>query len=79
MQSEGEYQVVVGQKVDDVFEAVIETGHPENLAGDAAAVEKTENKGLISAFIQTVTSVFTPVLGMLCAAGMLKGLCAAAA
>lgn len=78
MRSGGEYQVVVGQKVDDVFDAVVSVGNLGNLTGSNNDEKPTEKKGIISAFIQTVTNVFTPLLGMLCAAGMLKGLCAAA-
>lgn len=79
IQSAGLYQVVIGEHVASVYDAIMKVGELENDFSDKQEkVEKEKGKGIISAFISTVTSVFTPILGMLCAAGMLKGFCAAA-
>ncbi|MGN0159090.1 MAG: beta-glucoside-specific PTS transporter subunit IIABC [Brotaphodocola sp.] len=77
VQSGGQYQIVIGTHVGDVYDAVVETGK---------LTQKTENRdeeapqktGIFNTFVSIVTSVFTPIIGMLCAAGMLKGFCAAA-
>lgn len=79
IQSGGQYQVVIGQQVGDVFDSVIKVGHLESIVGpDAAPSEEEDTKGILGKFVAVITSVFTPILGMLCACGMLKGLCAAA-
>lgn len=72
IKSGGQYQVVVGQKVNDVYDAVVEIGH----LGTKAEMEISnagEKKSLFSQFVGIVTEVFTPMMGMLCACGMLKG------
>jgi beta-glucoside PTS system EIICBA component len=68
----GLYQVVIGQQVPDVYDALIETGHLENLA-EAPVSSAGEKKSVMSAFISLVTGVFVPILGMLCATGIIKG------
>lgn len=75
MQSGGQYQVVIGQQVPDVYECVVRIG---KLNQTSAEQSKDEPQSLGARFISTVTGVFTPLLGMLCACGMLKGFLAAA-
>ena len=69
IQSGGQYQVVIGQEVGDVYDSVMEIAKL-NKNNDT---EEEKPKGLLAAFISIVTGVFTPLLGMLCACGMLKG------
>ena len=78
MQSGGQYQVVIGNHVPDVFKSVVAVGHLENLAAsqtddDSAAPAKMNP---FDTFVNIVTSVFTPFLGVLCACGILKGILA---
>lgn len=77
IQSGGQYMVVIGNHVPDVYDAVIERGHLEHIA-DSRVEENVvqEKKKPLDAFIGIVTSVFTPVLGMLSACGIIKGLLA---
>lgn len=80
VQSGGLYQVVIGQQVREVYDAVIKAGHLEGLAASSEEETKTEeNKNIVAQFVSIVTSVFVPLMGLLCACGMLKGICAAAA
>jgi len=71
MKSGGQYQVVIGNHVPDVYKAVVEVGgfHTE------ASVEDVDKKkeGLLTQFIDVVSSIFTPILGVLAATGMIKG------
>ncbi|MEQ6354474.1 beta-glucoside-specific PTS transporter subunit IIABC [Lysinibacillus sp. M3] len=71
MKSGGQYQVVIGNHVPDVYKAVVEIGgfHTE------ASVEDVDKKkeGLFTQFIDVVSSIFTPILGVLAATGMIKG------
>lgn len=70
MKSGGQYQVVIGNHVPDVFKAVVAEG---GFQSDAPLVEE-ENKGsLFSRFIDIISGVFQPTLGVLAATGMIKG------
>ena len=77
MQSGGQYQVVIGNHVPEVFKSVVAVGHLEDLAAsqsdDGSAPAKMNP---FDTFVNIVTSVFTPFLGVLCACGILKGLLA---
>ncbi|MGN0373652.1 MAG: beta-glucoside-specific PTS transporter subunit IIABC [Enterocloster sp.] len=77
VKSGGQYQIVIGTHVGDVYDAVVETGKLSQKTENSEE-EKPQKTGLFNAFVGIVTSVFTPIIGMLCAAGMLKGFCAAA-
>lgn len=70
--SGGQFQVVIGNRVSEVYrEIILLTGDPT----DQSSVQGTAEKApLISRFIDVISSVFTPLLGAMAAAGMLKGL-----
>lgn len=77
LQSGGQYMVVIGNHVQDVFEAVVKVGHLEHLSENIDdGGEQKKEKDIFSAFISVVTGVFTPFLGVLSACGILKGLVA---
>ncbi len=75
MKSGGQYQVVIGNHVPDVYATVLQVGNlgavSEN--GDSSS---DENIGLGAKFIDMISGVFTPILGVLAATGMIKGLAA---
>lgn len=71
IKSGGQYQVVIGNHVPDVYAAVTTVG---GLAVDSLEGGKGEKLSPINAFIDIVSGVFQPVLGVLCATGMIKGL-----
>ncbi|CAI6056288.1 PTS system beta-glucoside-specific EIIBCA component [Paenibacillus sp. JJ-100] len=73
MQSGGQYQVVIGNEVPDVYKAVVKAG---NLSAEGQVDVKEESgpKGsLFNRFVDMISGVFTPVLGLLAATGMIKG------
>ncbi|MBR1892999.1 MAG: PTS glucose transporter subunit IIA [Lachnospiraceae bacterium] len=79
IQSGGQYMVVIGNHVPQVFDAVISVGHLESksaLAGGGDESASGEKQNPFNAFISIITSVFTPFLGALCACGIIKGLLA---
>ncbi len=79
IQSGGQYMVVIGNHVPQVFDAVISVGHLESksaLAGGGEESSSGEKQSPFNAFISIVTSVFTPFLGVLSACGIVKGLLA---
>lgn len=74
IQSGGQYQVVIGNHVPDVYQTVCEVGHIQNTASSEAAEEEEKNdQNLFNKFIAIISAVFTPFLGVLGAAGMIKG------
>lgn len=78
LQSGGQYQVVIGNHVPDVYASVVSVGHLENLAAKPEGEEgaPAEKMNPFDTFISIVTGVFTPFLGVFCACGILKGVLA---
>lgn len=72
MKSGGQYQVVIGNHVPDVYKEVTALGNftEKQEAGDG---EKEDKGNLFSRFIDLIAGIFTPILGVLVAAGMIKG------
>ena len=71
MKSGGQYQVVIGNHVPDVYKAVVEVGGFQNQS--PVEEEGAPQGSLFSRFIDIISSIFTPVLGVLAATGMIKG------
>lgn len=71
MRSGGQYQVVIGNHVPQVFEVVMELG---NFKSDQPGQEESgEKQSLFNKFIDIISGIFAPTLGVLAATGMLKG------
>ena len=80
MEAGGQYQVVIGTDVGDVYDIIIantnitaageEQASSIEAAADTAAAEK---EGIVATLIDTVSSIFTPFLGAFTGAGLLKG------
>lgn len=80
IQSGGQYMVVIGQQVADVYDAVCTVGHitpggavDDNGNATGSAEAPKEKQGLFNAFVSIVTTVFAPCLGVLAATGIVKG------
>lgn len=75
----GQYQVVIGNQVADVYDAILRVA---KIAGGGEAENDgksgTSEMNLFDRFVDIVSGIFQPVLGVLCAAGILKGLTAVA-
>ncbi len=67
MKSGGQYQVVIGNHVSDVYKAVIAVGGFQETEEESASEKKK------SSLIDILSSIFTPILGVLAATGMIKG------
>ena len=76
VQSGGQYQVVIGNAVGEVFDEILASQGIQGAGGDAAAEEDDTPKKPLDMFIDTVSGIFTPILGVLAASGMVKGLTA---
>ncbi len=75
IQSGGQYQVVIGNHVPEVYADVNAVA---GLGGESSAATDTsdEKMSLFSRFIDMISGVFAPTLGVLAATGMIKGLTA---
>lgn len=73
MQSGGQYQVVIGNHVPDVYAAVCEIGHLQNSENDS---EPKVKMSIGAALIDVISGVFQPILAVLCAVGIIKGILA---
>lgn len=75
IQSGGQYMVVIGNHVPDVYDSVVSVGHLESIAEvkDDAEDGPKEKMNPFNAFVNIVTGVFTPFLGVLSACGIIKG------
>ena len=71
MKSGGQYQVVIGNHVPEVFEDVMEL---IDLKEDGGQGEKEKKGRLLDRAIDVVSGIFQPILGIMAACGMLKGL-----
>ena len=69
MKSGGQYQVVIGNHVADVYEEVI----PLLNITDSKVSSQPVNVKLFDRMIDTVSGIFQPVLGIMAACGMIKG------
>lgn len=67
VQSGGQYQVVIGSNVADVYQSIVDE---EGLA-EQSEEEKSNNP--LNRLIDVISSIFTPFLGAMAAAGILKG------
>lgn len=84
MQAGGQYQVVIGNQVNDVYDAVLEVGHL-NAAGavdedgnavDDGGSESGGKKSPVSMLIDVISGTLQPTLGVMAATGIIKGLLA---
>lgn len=73
VEASGQYQVVIGNEVSAVYEAITEVsnigeGHTSSIAPE------DDDRSPLDKFIDTLTGLFQPILGALTAAGIIKGL-----
>ncbi|VTT06562.1 beta-glucoside-specific PTS transporter subunit IIABC [Streptococcus dysgalactiae] len=72
----GQYQVVIGNHVPDVYAAVIEQGVSGVGSLDVDEGDSAPKGNLFDRFVDLVSGVFQPFLGPLAAAGIIKGIVA---
>ena len=73
VKSAGQYQVVIGNHVVDVFKDVCEVAGISS--SETAGGEESDVKMSFGArVVDVISGTFTPLLGVMCASGMIKGL-----
>ena len=73
MDSGGQIQVVIGNQVGNVYQAVLENS---NIKAEQDTAENTngENKNIINVLMETISGIFAPALGIIAGAGTIKAL-----
>lgn len=72
IQAGGEYQVVIGTHVSDVYKELVDIGGFESKE-PVLADEKSDKKvGILSRFLGLMSGIFQPILSILMASGMIK-------
>ena len=74
MVASGQYQVVIGNAVSDVYEAVCRLTGLAQKPAVPADDEPAEKKGVGALILEYMSAIIYPVLSLLTAAGILKGL-----
>lgn len=69
MKSAGQYQVVIGNQVQDVYEQIVPLLHTEQ----SQTVQSAEKEKLLDRFVDIISGIFQPILGIMAACGMIKG------
>lgn len=75
IQQGGQYQVVIGMQVEAVYTEVMKRLDLEGQSVEEEP-ETSESKSLFNRFVDTVSGIFMPLLGLLTACGIIKGLLA---
>ncbi len=73
LDSGGQIQVVIGNHVSDVYEAILKNTDLK-AETQAETAESTGKKNPLNTFMETISGIFAPVLGAMSGAGMLKAL-----
>lgn len=77
IQSGGQYMVVIGNQVTDVYESLVKCGHLENISEMKHTEEKKGKKQKpFDYLVGVISGVLQPILPVICASGILKGVLA---
>ncbi len=74
MKSGGQYQVVIGNHVADVYADVMSVAKIDTNSSSQPSTDAKTSQNLFNTFIDVISGIFQPILGIMSAAGMLKGL-----
>ena len=78
VQNGEEYQVVIGPKVDKVYEEILKIADLKDEITDDEMTERQEkkDKNPVSAFLTLIMHIFSPLMSVLAASGAIKGIVA---
>lgn len=77
MEAGGQFQVVVGNNVPAAYEGITSSsslGQGRTAAAEPAEEQESEKTGFVSKMIDVLSAIFAPLLGVMAAVGILKGL-----
>lgn len=70
LETSGQYQVVIGPRVTDIYELIMGEIGNEPLESDVTE----NNEKIVDKIMSTISAIFTPYINILAAAGVLKGI-----
>ncbi|MCD7091553.1 PTS beta-glucoside transporter subunit IIABC [Klebsiella quasipneumoniae] len=74
VESGGQFQVVIGNNVGEVYQDLLDvSGISERSQSDDGGAGKGGKENILSRFIDIVSGIFTPLMGVMAASGILKG------
>ena len=73
VKSGGQYQVVIGNNVADVYDTLVKVGGFSGGGSISDDDVDNSNMSLADKFIDLISGIFNPLLGAMCAGGMIKG------
>ena len=77
LDSGGQLQVVVGNKVDSIYDAIISKYDiGKNNSSPATEPDEPKKKAVLNTLMETISGILVPTLGVLTAAGIIKGVVA---
>ncbi|MEJ8302379.1 beta-glucoside-specific PTS transporter subunit IIABC [Saccharibacillus sacchari] len=76
VESGGQFQVVIGNNVPEVFKSMMEQTNLKDAESADKAEESGEKGSWLNRAVDLISSIFSPLLGALAGAGVLKGLVA---
>lgn len=72
VESGGQFQVVIGNHVSEVYSALLSTAGMDDMA-DASSDNTGKSDGIFARFIDVIAGIFTPLMGIMAASGIIKG------
>lgn len=73
--AQGQYEVVVGiNKVEDVYDGVVQYSGAKDIGETDLEGNPVKHQNVVAALIDLISGIIQPILAVLCAAGMIKGL-----
>ncbi|MEC0167435.1 beta-glucoside-specific PTS transporter subunit IIABC [Paenibacillus graminis] len=76
VENSGQFQVVIGNNVSQVFEQIMKETSLQDAEKNGKADDASESTGVLGKAVDIISSIFSPILGALAGAGVLKGLLA---
>ncbi|MDX5627441.1 MULTISPECIES: PTS beta-glucoside transporter subunit IIABC [unclassified Brenneria] len=73
LESGGQFQVVVGNHVGEVYQDLLEVSGISESASSDNKSQDNNKENIFSRFIDIIAGIFTPLMGVMAASGILKG------
>ena len=70
----GQFQVIIGQTVGAMYDALIQLGAVRADAGKGMVAESGERKGVVNRVLDTIAGIFSPIMPVIAGVGMIKAL-----
>ncbi|MBW4083806.1 beta-glucoside-specific PTS transporter subunit IIABC [Paenibacillus sp. S150] len=76
VENSGQFQVVIGNNVSQVFEQIMKETSLQDAEKNGKDDDSSASTGVLGKAVDVISSIFSPLLGALAGAGLLKGLLA---